>query len=420
MTIWFDTSDLQRFYQAASRPTGIQRLNFEALAALATHEGVRFCHRQSGFRETDFPALAARIRTAGSLVSPPRVASSPGMSWLAQRARQLPPDLRLPLGSLGRAGAQSAAALRDLARASLAYARPAKRVEGAPVAFAAGDWLINLGASWDFAYNKDEMQALRARGTKIGLFVHDLIAALHPEWCTKGTIADISTWLRDIVPQADLLFANSRQTQADFATVMGPQARIPVVLPLGAAPSTPPGAPENYVLVVGTLEVRKNHAALLPVWRRLLATLPAASVPDLVFAGKPGWLTGDFLAQLDNANWLEQKIKFIQNPSEPELTRLYQQCRFTLFPSLYEGFGLPVTESLSFGKTVAASDRPAIREAGGEFCAYFDPENITSVTETVRGLLDPVRVAELEARIAQEYRPASWGDTASEIMKCVG
>jgi glycosyltransferase involved in cell wall biosynthesis len=145
--------------------------------------------------------------------------------------------------------------------------------------------------------------------------------------------------------------------------------------------------------------------------------MPAAGVPDLVFAGKPGWLTADFLQQMENTFWLNGRIKFVNSPPDAALAALYQGCLFTVFPSLYEGWGLPVTESLSFGKTVAASNRASIPEAGGAFCSYFDPEDLVAATAVIRGLIErPERVAELEARIAMQFRPPSWAETAAALV----
>jgi len=424
MTIWFDTTGLRDFYQTARRPTGIQRLQFEVLRAAAPHEDVAFCHRERGvICVTDFSGLAAGILAMSSAPSPPPRGAAPIFAGAAGRARKLPLELRLPLGRLARAGAQGAAAFKDLTVASAAYLRPRRQAKaGTPATLAPGDWLINAGASWDNSYTASELAALRAGGVKIGLFLFDLVAILHPEWCTKGTITDMQAWLEGPVRQADLLFAISHQTAVDFAAVMGAQAPPTVVLPMGCTRFAPPlAAPQrNEVLMVGSLEVRKNHISLLPVWRRLLAALPADEVPKLVFAGKIGWLTGDFLQQLENANWLDGKIQLIESPAEPELAALYASCRFTIFPSFYEGFGLPVTESLAQGKVVAASNRPAIREAGGDFCAYFDPENISSITETVMQLLDPARLSAMEARIAAEFRPLTWEDTATAMLAAFG
>ena len=94
----------------------------------------------------------------------------------------------------------------------------------------------------------------------------------------------------------------------------------------------------------------------------------AAEIPDLVFAGKIGWLTSDLIQQLENAGYLGGKIRFVNSPTEPELAALYQHCLFSVYPSLYEGWGLPVTESLcsanpSSPRIVRPFPRPAARSA---------------------------------------------------------
>ena len=104
-------------------------------------------------------------------------------------------------------------------------------------------------------------------------------------------------------------------------------------------------------------------------------------------------------------------------PSDAELASLYRDCLFTLYPSFYEGWGLPVTESLCFGKTVAASNRGSIPEAGGEFCAYFDPDDLNDAERVVGGLIrHPERIAALEERIATSFRPPGWDDTARAVL----
>jgi len=260
------------------------------------------------------------------------------------------------------------------------------------------------------------------------MLAYDLIPELFPEWCTDTMVQEYGTWLREIVPQADLMFAISKQTATDLARCLrqkGETVPVPVVLPLGScltevtAGSAILDTP--YVLMVGTIEARKNHGAMMRVWRRLLETMPREQVPDLVFAGKIGWLTADLMQQLSNANWFGGKIRFIDSPSEPLLANLYKHCAFTVFPSFYEGWGLPVTESLCFGKTVVASNRAAIPEAGGSLCAYFDPDDGREAYDIIRGMIEhPERVAALEARIATEFHCPNWDGTAAAVLAQFG
>jgi glycosyltransferase involved in cell wall biosynthesis len=122
----------------------------------------------------------------------------------------------------------------------------------------------------------------------------------------------------------------------------------------------------SYALFVSTIEARKNHLLLFRVWRRMLDDMPRDSVPTLVFAGRVGWLVDDLMKQLENTDYLDRKICLIEDVSDAELASLYRGCRFTLFPSLYEGWGLPVTESLAFGKPCLVARNSSLpRRAAG-------------------------------------------------------
>lgn len=447
MTVWFDVEDLSRFFQSASRPTGIQRLSFETYRAiwrLAGESGdVRFCRRGAArgrYRSIHFPALEAGIlaaASAASVATSPVQLSRPGQpSRLALAARRLPLEYRLPLGVIYRSGRAALGGLRELSAA------PAKRrrmpgggvgghqfdMESPEINFGPGDWFVNLGAPWTSPYDSEFLAGLRARGCGFAMLAHDLIPELFPEWCTESMVLEYDSWLNDIVPQADLMFAVSRNTAADLArclTQKGKTVPATVLLPVGSCMTELTAGSAiletPYVLMVGTIEARKNHGAMMRVWRRLLETMEREQVPDLVFAGKIGWLTADLMQQLTNANWFGGKIRFIDSPSETLLANLYKHCAFTVFPSLYEGWGLPVTESLCFGKTVVASNRAAIPEAGGSLCAYFDPDNALEAYEIIRGMIEhPERVAALEARIAAEFHCPNWDGTAAAVLARFG
>ena len=128
---------------------------------------------------------------------------------------------------------------------------------------------------------------------------------------------------------ADRVFAISRATARDtqlFAeTERIALAGAVVPVPIGTGFSGPPPggerradlpAPGSYVLFVSTIEPRKNHPVLFRIWRELLTALPRESVPTLVFAGRVGWMSGDFLQQLKNADWLGGAIRHIDLPTD--------------------------------------------------------------------------------------------------------
>jgi glycosyltransferase involved in cell wall biosynthesis len=176
----------------------------------------------------------------------------------------------------------------------------------------------------------------------------------------------------------------------------------------------------SYVLMVSTIEARKNHALLFRVWRRLLDEMPAERVPTLVFAGKVGWLVADLMQQLRNAHYLDGKLVLIEDPQDGELERLYAGCLFTVFPSFYEGWGLPVTESLSFGRPCIISNASALPEAGGTLARYFDPENGSEALRVIRRAIEDADDTEAwSARVAAEFRPVSWDESARAMLRAI-
>jgi glycosyltransferase involved in cell wall biosynthesis len=153
----------------------------------------------------------------------------------------------------------------------------------------------------------------------------------------------------------------------------------------------------------------------------MVEEMPPERVPSLVFAGRIGWMVQDLMQQIENSGHLGGKLVVVPDPTDSELAALYRGCRFTLFPSLYEGWGLPVTESLSFGKLCIASDRTSLPEAGGPFCLYIDPENITAATEIIRqACTDDALVAERETAIRDGFRPMPWRRSAEVLAGHLG
>lgn len=470
MTIWIDVDDLIGHFYAGNRPSGIQRLSFDLACALveAGAGRVRICRHgpgDTGFTELDWPDCGAKLRGAMHEVQE-RISDAPAgpgqgeqrseISSLRHAARHLPLDLRGPiamayiaernavraLGHAVMAQVHAVRALRDLAVNSWRWVRPRRAapikmqqnqvvaphnaVADRPVPFASGDVLLSTGATWQFPSYAAKIDRVRALGVRFAPFAHDLVPLLFPEWSVKSTTEGFAVWAREVLTRADIVFANSDATARDVARYARREGlRIPraVKLPMGASFARQADAdlprlhPRPFVLFVSTLEPRKNHAGMLRLWRRLLASLPEVQVPDLVFAGRVGWMAHDVIAQAENADWFGGKLRLIEGPNDAELAALYRDCLFTVYPSFYEGWGLPVTESLSFGKPAAASNRASIPEAGGDFCAYFDPDDLNDAYRVISGLiLNPERVATLERRIVSEFRPPSWHDTAAAVI----
>ena len=472
--IWIDVEDLFEYAKANPRPSGIQRLAFEIYSAMQDRYGesgrIRFVRhdpvRQS-FRAVPWAAVASlfeRLTQAGEPgpASPARPAGGirpdPALRLMLRRlSHRLPPGLRSPLTRFVRLQAEAARAaleaLGALARgirrrllgrwgsASVPLDADGPQESGGfAQTVAPGDAILVLGSPW-FHPGYDAIIARhRAQyGVRFAMLVYDIIPLRRPEWCDRGLVRIFGAWFPSVLPLTDVVFAISRATALDverYARDIGVRLNAPPqVLPIGTgfrapplAPGAAPAAPTSrmppagsYALIVSTIEARKNHVLLFRVWRRMVDEMPADAIPTLVFAGRVGWLIDDLMRQLDNTDFLGGKVLLIEDPSDAELEVLYRGCLFTLFPSLYEGWGLPVTESLAFGKPCLISDRTSLPEAGGTLARYFDPDNITEAYALIRATIeDRDGLRSWEATIARDFRPVPWAATVDGILDGMG
>jgi glycosyltransferase involved in cell wall biosynthesis len=305
---------------------------------------------------------------------------------------------------------------------------PSKRI-AASSAMRPGDTLLVAGAGWSDSSLVGRIEAARAQsGIRVALMLHDIIPLRRPEWFDPGNVLRFRLWLDGMLLLSNRLLAVSASTAADVVSYRrrkGLAACEVSVIRLGdgfsqpgaAPPAVETGVEPPYVLFVSTIEVRKNHALLVDVWRRLLERMPLADVPRLVFAGREGALTGDLMRQLRASDNLDGRVILRHAASDADIAALYRNCAFTIFPSLYEGWGLPVAESLAFGKPCLASNATSMPEVGGRLARYFDPLDVEGATQAVASLLrDPAGLAAWQAEVAREFRPASWSRTAEMVL----
>lgn len=456
--IWVDVDDLFHYLERHERPSGIQRVTFEICQALhRLDDGAGMV----GFLRRRFNARDLMVIEWSDVVSAFTAATDKGgggpdgtrLPRPFDLTDQEPPEDRNALLRAGidsqwqalqafarvpvRVGRVAAVALRNRRGPPPSGSAPARIIETRLLqdVSSPGDVLLALGSPWVHQdYARTVRFARDERRMRFALLIHDILPILHPEWSDSGVLANFGDWHKAILRITDQVFANSHNTAADvgrFAASNGIDLVHPVrPIPMGtgfgaglqghgsAQPHLP--APGSYVLFVSTLEARKNHALLFRIWRRLLAERPAGEVPVLVFVGRVGWLVADLVQQFENASWLEGKIVHLPAVTDAELVALYRGCRFTLFPSLFEGWGLPVSESLALGRPCLAADRPTLREAGGDLARYFDPDSLEASCRAVRELIDdPAGLEAWAARIEREFQAVPWERAAETILKGV-
>jgi glycosyltransferase involved in cell wall biosynthesis len=425
--VWFEVEDLLRYFDHFRNPTGLQRVAFEVFAEAQRLYGrageVRFCRLSvysKQFQVIDFDTIVSAYTNPPGAHAPWKSIWGPARLW-SELPGALPVICRNPRFFLS----IFKAALRDLI-----FARRGRRRFERSVA--RGDIVVCLGAGWGFpGYLKHIAKAKRRYGIRFATLVHDLIPIENESFVEPWHVAKFRDWLGDAIPVADGLLTISRYSRDALHKWAGETGRSlpPVeIMALGSGlsdrmPAADEGTlslPPRYVLFVSTIEIRKNHRLLVRVWQRLLERHGAQLVPALIFAGQIGWLVNDLLMELAASGYAGGKILLMPGLSEAELRRAYGSCLFTVFPSLSEGWGLPVAESLVHGKLCVASDRTSIPEVGGDLIDYFDPSNEDDALAKIeRLLLDPGYLAAREARLKAEYRPCGWADCAQALVEAL-
>ncbi|MBV9063618.1 MAG: glycosyltransferase family 4 protein, partial [Alphaproteobacteria bacterium] len=309
----------------------------------------------------------------------------------------------------------------------------AKRALTAPLKqFDPGEWLTNVGASWALASYFVQVRQLRRRGVRLAVFCHDLIPARHPAYFDHIHTIEHTYWLAQIRETADVVFCNSESTRRDYLEIVKPPSQPVAVCRLDAtwakdhiSPEADVAATEllsdlsvfddEFVLCVGTIEPRKNHLTLIHVWDKLRHT-HLNGCPKLICVGRIGWKSDAVISQAKALGLLNSQIHFLSGLSDDVLQALYRKCLFTMYVSYYEGWGLPITESLAAGKLCIAGGNSALREAGSNYAVYVDERSETSIYEAICRFLDNRgALNEANARVRRDYRPRAWEDIAREI-----
>lgn len=273
----------------------------------------------------------------------------------------------------------------------------------------------------------------RQHGIALALLFYDLLGTLPPgdPRLDDPDAADIPS-SEFVLRHADRVLAISAfsaSALASHAKIRGVAGPPVSVIRLGhrlaAADAPPPTpveglAPGGFVLTVGDVGARKNHRLLLHVWASLardgLARQGTENLPVLVVAGRVGHEGAALVAAAERDPVLRDTVRFLSNVDDQALRWLYAHCRFTLFPSLSEGFGLPVVESLAAGKACIASNATAIPEASQGAAIHLDPHDGAAWRAEVLRLLDDDALVAAEAEIAEKFRMVSWDDTAADVL----
>ena len=427
-------------------PVGIVRVEQEYCRwLLARNEpGVRFCLYDKGARTfAEVPAERVAAHLAGPEAAAAYYAAQPkpelaGWKRAVKKAWYTFEPL-LP--------AQWAAAARKQMRLALHHALQAKsdlrawlagppappappppdHAPAPPPPFAHSDRFVSLGLDWEYLDQARLYRLKQEYGLRVTLICYDVIPLLYPHLVVLPP-GNFGAYAVDMAWCADAVLCISEHTRDDFERVMA-RVGAPVppthVIRLGAdidlrQPEAPPPAlagaagERPFVLFVSTIERRKNHEILYRAWTRLRDG--GLEPHRLVFVGMPGWGVTDLMNDLKLDPRVQDDVLLLNHVGDAELAWLYRHAAFTVFPSLYEGWGLPVVESLARGKFCLSSNAASLPEAGGEWAEYLDPWDLPAWVERLGFYMrNPQEVEARNARIAAEFTPPTWAACAQTI-----
>ena len=299
--------------------------------------------------------------------------------------------------------------------------------------FAPGDILISVGLDWDYSYYKEFYKLRQTSKIKIVTCCYDLFPVLYPQYCVSDVAAHFTSYFLDVADGSDLVLCISMQSEKDLNNMLARTggARPPTwVFPLGdnvpqadhhgVSTNIQDLCKEPFILYVSTIERRKNHEILYRAYHLLCAAGHKEKLPRLVFVGMQGWGVGDLMKDIELDPMVANSILRLNHVTDTELKALYEASMFCVFPSLYEGWGLPVGEALAMGKVVLASDRGSLPEVGGELVKYIDPWSAQAWAQAILEMVEDTEGRHnWEKKVQEKYDIRTWQSAAKSVQTAI-
>ena len=277
------------------------------------------------------------------------------------------------------------------------------------------------------------------------LTIHDIAFKKHPELCSPKIVGPFSSKVEGFAREADAVIADSESTRKDIIELLGAKPNRVHTVHLAVDDSMAPvpkmearqrvaatyNIHHSYVLFVSTIEPRKNVHGIVEAFRKIRDDVPHR----LVLAGAKGWLEADFEIEFDKEEWIDRvdaavvesiqgkmkievpKGRVIQTGFIPQsdLPALYSAADALVFPSFYEGFGLPVLEAMACGCPVITANNSSLPEVAGDAAEYCDANANDSIANTMRRVLsDESLRKQMRQRGFAQAAKFSWKKTAQQ------
>jgi glycosyltransferase involved in cell wall biosynthesis len=294
-----------------------------------------------------------------------------------------------------------------------------------------GDVLLIPMGEWASSDYADKVSALHGRGLKIVQVIHDMLPLVTPQYSGHSTKI-MEKYCKKVIPEVDLVLAVSQNTKKDLKYWLQQEgiaiprievfrhgedfARIEQLRPTHERFLLSGVKGDDFILCVGTVEIRKNHTLLYYTYK--LAHERGIDLPKVIVVGRPGWHTEQITELINTDPETKDQILLLGGVSDEELAWLYDNCAFTIFPSFYEGWGIPIAESIVSGKPCISSNTSSMPEIAGDIIEYFSPTSTDECLAAISNLSSKEGLSAAKKRLSS-YKPTSWEDTFETIDRLI-
>ena len=300
-----------------------------------------------------------------------------------------------------------------------------------------GSIFLDVDSSWHNRFKRASLfNKLNESNTSIIRLHYDLVPILFPHFCHARTVERYIEHLAASLTYVSLFICISKKSEEDLkilAEKLGLSERFETsILNLGANPGmrTEKAGPKKqlgeqglffdplkekgkYILCVGTLEPRKNHALLMDVFERIHHQYPWV---ELVFIGKKGWNVDELISRITGHALYQKRLFWFSHVDDEMLNLFYRNCVLSILPSFYEGYGLPIIESLINGRIVLCSNKGSLPEVGGRYADYFDPGNAGTLEELLVEYLSSSKKRREREAVVKNFTPRTWHESAGDLI----
>ena len=306
------------------------------------------------------------------------------------------------------------------------------RVSRGPADLNPATCVVSVGLDWQYKDMRALWTLKQSAGFRCVPMIHDLIPLSFPQFVSPGYDALLADYFGELIWLADAVMCNSESTRRewmDFCNGFGVEGPAAHAFPLGCdlprtrMESELPRAlrHKRFALFVSTIEPRKNHRVLYDAWDRCMRSGAVDPERDrLVFVGRFGWAVDDFTRELSANPATRESIVILKEVDDDLLATLYRESAFVVFPSFWEGYGIPLAEALGYGKPCLSSDAGSLCEIGGDLVMRIDPKDTIRWADKIAHYMrSPGELEDWSRRIRAAHRPVTWDASAQRFFSTI-